>query len=125
VITDEELLSACRSAGTPGSDSHRAACRLYRQSVLEYRARTSQGRRGQADRAALRLQVALIATAAIEEGWLDCAGCGTHAGYARHASEGSLACPACLKAESGYSGGRKRERRQARERFEQAHQEAA
>jgi hypothetical protein len=125
VITDEELLAACLSAGVPGSDSHRAACRLYRRSVLEYQAQTRQGQREQAARAALRLQVALIATAAIEEGWLDCSGCGTHAGYARHVSEGRLACPACLKAESGYSGGRKRERRQARERFEQAHQEAA
>lgn len=110
MITDEELLSACRSAGTPGSDSHRAACRLYRRSVLEYQAQTRQGQREQAARVALYLQVALIATAAIGAGWLDYTGCGTHDGYQKHAYDKTLACPACLRAESEYSGGRRRAR---------------
>jgi len=115
VITDGELLAACRSAGIPGSDSHRAACRLYRRSVAEYQAQTLQGQRDHAARAALYLLIALVATEAIGAGWLDYTGCGTHDGYDKHARDKTLACPACLRAESEYSGGRRRARRQAAE----------
>lgn len=113
MITDEELLAACRSAGMPGSESHREACRLYRRSVLEYQAQTRQGQREYAVRASLYLLIGLVATEAIGAGWLDYTGCGTHDGYDKHARDKTLACPACLRAESEYSGGRRRARRQA------------
>jgi len=99
----------------PGSESHRDACRLYRRSVLEYQAQTAQGRRGHAARAALCLLIALVATEAIGAGWLDSTGCGTHDGYSKHAYDKTLACPACLRAESEYSGGRRRARKMAAE----------
>lgn len=110
MITDAELLAACRSAGEPGSESHRAACRLYRRSVLEYQAQTRQGQR---EHAARYLLIAVIATEAIGAGWLDYTGCGTHDGYDRHARDKTLACTACLRAESEYSGGRRRARKLA------------
>jgi hypothetical protein len=113
VITDGELLAACRSAGEPGTESHRAACRLYRRSVLEYQAQTRQGQREYASRAALYLLIAVIATEAIGAGWLDYTGCGTHDGYDKHARDKTLPCTACLRAESEYSGGRRRARKLA------------
>jgi hypothetical protein len=125
VITDDELLAACRSAGKPGTESHRKACRLYRQSVIEYQAATRQGQREHAARAALYLFIALLATEAIGAGWLGYTGCGTHDGYAVHARDKTLACPACLRAESEYSGSRRRARKQAAAEREQAWTEAA
>jgi hypothetical protein len=123
VISDDELLAACRSAGKPGSESHREACRLYRRSVLEYQAQTRQGQRDQAVRAALALLTALLATAAIDAGWLDYTGCGTHTGYVEHYHAGTLACTPCLVAERDYS--RERKRAQKRARTGQALREAA
>jgi hypothetical protein len=52
VITDDELLAACRSAGEPGSESHRLACRLYRRAALEWKAGHAGWRREYALRAA-------------------------------------------------------------------------
>jgi hypothetical protein len=123
VITDDELLAAVRSAGEPGSESHREACRLYRRSVLEYQAQTAQGWRGHAARAALRLLIALAATEAIGAGWLDCHGCGTHDGYNKHTAGKTMACGACLAGERAYS--RERKRAQARARDGQAWRAAA
>lgn len=52
MITGDELLAAARSAGEPGSESHRLACRLYRRSVIEWKAGHAEWRRQYAERAA-------------------------------------------------------------------------
>jgi hypothetical protein len=118
VITDDELLAAVRSAGAPGTESHRKACRLYRRSVLEWRARS-----GYAPRAALRQFIALLTAQAADAGWFDYTGCGTHDGYNKHAYDRAPACAACLEAEREYS--RDRKRAQVRAKNEQAWQAAA
>ena len=50
MITDDELLAACRAAGEPGMESHRLACRVYRRAAAEWQARDLAWRR---DRAAM------------------------------------------------------------------------
>lgn len=123
MVTDDQLLAAVRSAGEPGTESHRLACRVYRRAVLEWKAGTAQARREDAARAALCQYIALLAAAAAVAGWLDeRGGCGTHGGYNRHAREKTLACPACLEAERRYSRARKRVQRRAKaeDRWRQA-----
>ena len=110
MITDDELLAACRAAGEPGTESHRQACRLYRRSVLEWRAGAARSRQGRPD---LYELVALTADVAAAAGWLDDCGCGTHNGHHRHVREGTPVCPACAEAERGYAREWKRARRRA------------
>jgi hypothetical protein len=102
VITDEELLDAVRSAGEPGSESHRAACRLYRRSVLEWQAGHAGWQEARTARAAVGLQVALLAQAAGEAGLLG--DCGTYGGYGRHLRERTLVCRPCEQAMREYKG---------------------
>jgi hypothetical protein len=96
LISDDELLAACRSAGEPGTESHRAACRLYRRSVIEWRAGHAQWREEYADRAGLGLAVALLTEAAEDAGWL--IRCGTHPGYQKHIRDKTEVCPECREA---------------------------
>jgi hypothetical protein len=108
VITDEELLAACRAAGEPGTESHRLACRLYRRSVIEWRAGHAEWRAEYADRAGLGLAVALLTEAAEDAGWL--IRCGTHRGYQLHIREKTEVCPECRAAERVADRGRDRVR---------------
>jgi hypothetical protein len=125
MVTADELLAAVRSAGEPGSESHREACRLYRRSVLERQAGTRQCQRDQAVRAALYLLTALLATAAIDAGWFDHTGCGTHEGYNKHAYDKTPACTDCEDGERVYSREAKRAQKRARTERQQALQVAA
>jgi hypothetical protein len=111
VIADAELLAACRSAGEPGSESHRLACRLYRQSVLEFQAGSAGWQAERWWRATVGQQVALIAEAAREAGLLG--DCGTLRGYKRHVREKTLACLRCRQAEREYRRERYRARKAA------------
>jgi len=108
VITDDELLAACRSAGEPGTESHREACRLYRRSVLEWKAGHAEWREGYADRAGLGWLIAEIAEAAGEAGWL--IRCGTQGGYSLHIRQKTEVCPECREAEREYDRNRDRVR---------------
>ena len=122
MISDEELLAACRSAGEPGSLSHRDACRLYRRSVLEWQEGHAGWQAERALRATVVLQVALLAEAAGEAGWLG--NCGEYRGYNRHLREKTLVCPRCEQAMQEYQGERYRARAAA-SRGGQSWQEAA
>lgn len=122
MISDDELLAACLAAGEPGTESHRRACRLYRQSVIEWRAGHAGWRRERESRAVVGILVALLAEAAGEAGWGD--GCGTYRGYRRHIRAKTLVCPRCNRAMLEY----KRERRRVRKlaaQDQQALREAA
>ena len=124
MITDEELLAACRSAGEPGSASHRAACRLYRRSVLEWRAGHASGREAHIPAAVmLRQLVTLCGRTAEEAGWLapDTTGsCGSHSGYVLHSRYKTPVCTACEEAERAYSRSFKRKRARRRPRAKAA-----
>jgi hypothetical protein len=120
LIADAELLAAVRAAGEPGTESHRLACRLYRRSVLEWKAGTVRARREREARTVLSRSIALLAAAAAGAGWLDYTGCGTHDGYNKHAYEKTPACPACLEAERGYSRDRKRAKAQGKQALREA-----
>ncbi len=103
MISDGELLAACLSAGEPGTESHRLACRLYRRSVLEWQAGHAGWEAERARRAVLAgvaRQVRLLAEAAGEAGLLG--DCGTHGGYNRHCRERTLICRPCRAAEQEY-----------------------
>jgi hypothetical protein len=126
VISDDDLLAACRSAGKPGSDSHREACRLYRRSVLEYQAQSPAWQaerewrdylRGQRD--ALRRLVILVARTVEARALRDAAECGSRSGYHRHLREKTVICLRCRMANRGYDTPRKRAERlaAARERL--------
>lgn len=105
---DEELLAACLSAGPPGSLSHREACRLYRRSVLEWRAGRKQWREEYENRVGLGLLVALVADAADDAGWF--IRCGTQGGYAQHIRRKTPVCTECREAGREYDRNRQRVR---------------
>ena len=119
MVTDDELLAAVRSAGPPGTESHREACRLYRQSVTEWRAGHVRWREGYAARASARLSDA-IAEAAGRRG-----PCGSHYGYNRHRDKKTPVCPRCEVAERAYQRTRKRAQRRAKAERAWAWAEAA
>jgi hypothetical protein len=114
VITDEELLAACRSAGEPGTESHRRACRLYRRSVIEWQSGDAGWRAECMVRDAVS-QLAAVLARGMESEALEsarrrpqAARCGTSGGWKRHRREGTPTCPACREYE--------RERTRARTR---------
>jgi hypothetical protein len=51
VITDEELLAACRAGGLAGGTARSRAARLCRQACAEWRGRHQAIRRAEAERA--------------------------------------------------------------------------
>lgn len=95
MITDGELLEACRSAGLPGSPSHREACRLYRVALAEWLERDRAWK--EAAEAACQLP-----------------GCGTRDGYREHRKMRTRTCRACRKAWAAYVSERKAERERRR-----------
>lgn len=52
MVSDADLLALCLSAGPPGTPSHAYACRVWRRSVIEWRARDLAWRRARGERAA-------------------------------------------------------------------------
>lgn len=52
MVSDAELLALCLSAGPPGTPSHAYACRVWRRSVIEWRARDLAWRRARGERTA-------------------------------------------------------------------------
>lgn len=106
MVTDEELLAACLSAGEPGTESHRRACRLYRKSVLEWQAAHEEWREEYANRTGLGLAIALITEAADSAGWF--IKCGTPGGYSLHIRHKTPVCPECREAHREYDRNRVR-----------------
>jgi hypothetical protein len=111
VITDAELLAACRAAGPPGTESHRLACRLYRRSVIEWQAQSPvwQAERDRLD--ALRRLVILVARRVEAQALRDAARCGSRGGYHRHLREETAVCRRCRTANRDYDRPRKRAQR--------------
>jgi len=103
MITDDELLAAVRSAGEPGSESHRRACQAYRRSVAEWQAASPAWQAEREALAGLARRIAEIAEAAREAGMLD--DCGTYRGYNRHLREKTLVCGPCESAMREYKQG--------------------
>jgi hypothetical protein len=111
VIADDELLAACRSAGEPGTESHRLACRLYRRSVIEWRAQSPAWQAELERRDALRRLVILVARTAEARALRDAARCGSRSGFHRHLREGTVTCRRCRMANRDYGRPRKRAER--------------
>ena len=110
MITDDELLAACREAGEPGTESHRLACRLYRRSVLEWQAGHVRWRREYARRAAARGHLELVTAPAPV---LPPGACPCGREYDHVDAEGKRRCSECRRRQAREAMARYRARKKA------------